>query len=733
MGKSAVKVYIRSRPTSLATESLRIAPDRRTVLVDLKKKEEAGPVNNQQENLTFKFESILQTTSQEGVFTQCAQEVCDNVLTGYNGTVFTYGQTGAGKTYTIAGDTNRYEQRGIIPRAIHYLFHEIDLREDREVQVRCSYLEIYNEIMYDLLVENPGTADNLVVVDEGGTVKVKGIVKAPVANEEETLALFFQGENGRSTAQHALNKSSSRSHCIFTIYLETRAGADEKVVSSKLNLVDLAGSERTKKTQVTGQTLKEAMFINKSLTFLEQTVNALSKKESHVPFRQTKLTSVLRDALGGNCKTVMIGCIWGEQSHMEETVSTLRFASRVKTLMTDAVINERNDPTLLLRKYERQIYELKQELAMRDTLSGRGRISYNDVGDLERHELHETVRKYLKGEIQLDDIAIENLKMIKETFKQFRIVYEALDAELIEQRMKGNLPRGEDAGGMQDEVDKAEAGEYEPVGDEDKEASAGFHIGEAPPNARPVEDEATEGTSLPGIFKDSSYPETPPLIGGPISDKNMAYDGYKRDVPEGQEQASKLKQLTSDLKEQKRVLRQHGIEVNKAKQEIDLCTSQLKSFRSEQGETSGENPEEQHLLQQLKAAKSAYRQAFTNLKTQRTTVEPLVQQVAETRAALVENFNVWFAGQAGETTVEDEVLELPPIEKEPDTGGEDMAEQFDRMEMERVLGEDPESGAFHNARKTLRRKKPVPAASYYGDKGRAEGVRRLEQRAARIG
>lgn len=113
-----------------------------------------------------------------------------------------------------------------------------------------------------------------------------------------------QGENLRSTASHTLNSNSSRSHVVFTVHLEIRSGADEKVMYCKINFVDLAGSERTKKSGVAGQTLKEAMYINRSLSFLEQTVNSLSRKEAHVPFRQTKLTAVLRDALGGNCKTV---------------------------------------------------------------------------------------------------------------------------------------------------------------------------------------------------------------------------------------------------------------------------------------------------------------------------------------------------------------------------------------------------------------------------------------------
>jgi kinesin family protein 6/9 len=165
------------------------------------------------------------------------------------------------------------------------------------------------------------------------------LTKKYCSSEAEALSFFFAGEANRATASHILNKTSSRSHCIFTIFLESRASGDgaEKTTVSKLNLVDLAGSERTKKTAVTGQALKEATYINKSLTFLEQTVNALSRHEAHVPFRQSKLTGVLRDALGGNCKTVMIACVWPDDVHVEVGLSLPGVRLATWTLL--AVIN----------------------------------------------------------------------------------------------------------------------------------------------------------------------------------------------------------------------------------------------------------------------------------------------------------------------------------------------------------------------------------------------------------
>lgn len=154
---------------------------------------------------------------------------------------------------------------------------------------------------------------------------------------------------------------------------------------SKINLVDLAGSERTKKTGSEGKTLVEAQFINKSLSFLEQVVVALTEKRDHIPYRQNKLTYLLKDSIGGNSKTCMIANVWPEESHLEETISTLKFASRMMKVSNEISIEMNLDPKLLLKKYEKDIRELKQELAMHDTLQNRGRINYEPYSPEQQH------------------------------------------------------------------------------------------------------------------------------------------------------------------------------------------------------------------------------------------------------------------------------------------------------------------------------------------------------------
>ena len=223
------------------------------------------------------------------MFEYCVNDIIKTSVKGYNGTVFAYGQTGSGKTFTISGAPSNFSYRGIIPRAITRLFQEIGTKPEFEFKIQISYLEIYNEVMFDLLPADGKSFgvsrdDITFQEDSKGNVTVKGLSKHTVNNEEEAFNLLFEGESNRTISEHQLNKESTRSHCLFTIHLEmkSRIESTEKVMTAKLNFVDLAGSERVKKTGSTGITLKEATYINKSLTFLEQVVVALTEKKQKI-------------------------------------------------------------------------------------------------------------------------------------------------------------------------------------------------------------------------------------------------------------------------------------------------------------------------------------------------------------------------------------------------------------------------------------------------------------------
>mmetsp|Transcript_27838 Transcript_27838/g.66135 ORF Transcript_27838/g.66135 Transcript_27838/m.66135 type:complete len:311 (-) Transcript_27838:897-1829(-) len=183
-----------------------------------------------------------------------------------------------------------------------------------------------------------------------------------------------------------MNKHSSRSHTVFTIHIESRPDPEsEEATFSKLHLVDLAGSERIQKTGSTGQVLREAVHINKSLAFLEQVVVALSERNrDHVPYRSSKLTHLLKDSLGGNCKTLMIANVWADPEHVDETISTCRFAQRMSCVANEAVVNVKQDSEKLVRELKREVEDLKAELAMHDQFASRSGVSYAPYSDSQR-------------------------------------------------------------------------------------------------------------------------------------------------------------------------------------------------------------------------------------------------------------------------------------------------------------------------------------------------------------
>ena len=738
--------------------------------------------------------------------------MCDNVLTGYNGTIFAYGQTGAGKTYTMSGDVSAaYNQRGIVPRAIHHLFHESELRGDKEIEVRVSHLEIYNDVMYDLLADDVTQADNLQIVDRiddprfpetfaAGTgareTVIKGLTKKYCANEAEALAYFFAGEANRATAAHILNKTSSRSHCIFTVYLESRGVGDssEKTTVAKLNLVDLAGSERVKKTSVSGQQLKEANFINRSLTFLEQTVNALARfgqdnvpnpkvnvrkpgwnndttlpenaqnlaskqaasKQSaairsglegtlrrtatpapievdpHVSARQSKLTHILRDSLGGNCRTTLIACLWPDVEHADETVSTCRFASRVMTLQTKAVVNESKDPRVIIRKHERQIRELKQELAMHDTFAGKAPVNYGEMGEVERQELRQQVGMFLDGDMPVDDLPCESLKQVREIFRILKHSYRGAKTELEDALAKGPADTAVAAGADAAVDAEGEEPPTEPeppaadeeegdaegeVGDMDAEGST-FNVGVAPPDFVPPPETPVVTAPLPSAGATGAA-ETMRVgfKGTDAKAKATAYEGYKAKV--APEKAGELAGMLADLRAKKRELREAIATCNAAKAEIDAVARQLEETRlaaargAEEGAEEGAevptkplppgdvdviDQETYDAMARAKQRKGDYRRAFEEVKSLKTVVSQMSDEVQQFRAVFVNEFQAWYdKGGGAEFRLEDEE------EDELDYG-----EKFDHLEMQLHLRDDPESGAYFQSKKLMRSGKTRP-------------------------
>jgi len=700
-----------------------VGEDNRTVSVSLKRTEQ-GLINNSADAIQFEFDTILHDASQESVFTQCAAEVCESVLAGYNGTVFAYGQTGAGKTYTMSGDAGSdYKQRGVIPRAVHHLFREMDVRVGKDMRASVSYLEIYNEGMYDLLADEIVPDSDLVVVDRDGEMEVKHLTKKKCGDEAEALRFFFAGERNRAVADHVLNKTSSRSHCVFTVHLESRStgDGDDRTVVSKLNLVDLAGSERVKKTHVTGKALVEATHINKSLTFLEQTVNALSRGDKHVAFRQSKLTSVLRDALGGNCKTTMIACTWPDEAHAEETISTCRFASRVMTLSTRAVVNESKDPRVLAAKYERRCEELMRELAARDTFAGKAPVNYGPMGEVERRELEDVVRLFLETEnANADDVPAESLRQVREAFRLFKKAYveavaetdrrvaEAREEATAEAAKAGvgaeNLAaegeaegEGEAAEAPAEGEEAAAAGDDDAaVGDEDADAS-GFAAGVAPADAVPPPESPQRAKNDVAMTRAAETARKVAASRVEAEQRELAFAEYKKSVsPERAAEAAaasaRLKQAKASLKEAVETVNTLKAEIDALGVAVDEAKVQAAAERGADEPAEVVDAETYASMVALKKTKARYRATFEEVKRLKASLPGLTTAAAETRAALVQAFQEWYEKGGG--------LDLL-VQRDADEDDMDYGEKFDQLELQRALNRDPESGAFFAAKKGL--------------------------------
>ena len=373
--KEAIKVYLRTRPTADVADdggmALDVAASRVTLLG--KRREDSGAVVHQREERTFKFSGgILHDATQEQVYAALGAGMVSSVLQGVNATVMCYGQTGAGKTFTMTGGHGSYRHRGLVPRALADLFKRLSRETGVLASCEVSYAEIYNELVVDLLRPQTPSADLVVTDDPERGVVVKNLTRHSVSSEEEAMRLLFEGEANRAVAEHKLNRASSRSHAVFTVSLELRRGTSRaeptgseapRMLRAKLNLVDLAGSERLDKTLSAGSVAREAQHINKSLSFLEQVIIALGDKQrEHVPYRSSKLTHVLKDSLGGNCRTALVANVWGESAHVEETAGTCKFAQRMMQVEIEPDVNVVEDPATKARRLEAEVAALTRQL-----------------------------------------------------------------------------------------------------------------------------------------------------------------------------------------------------------------------------------------------------------------------------------------------------------------------------------------------------------------------------------
>lgn len=316
----------------------------------------------------FTFDSVYDWNSKQlDLYDETFRPLVDSVLLGFNGTIFAYGQTGTGKTYTMEGVKNDVEKRGVIPNSFEHIFTHISRSQNQQYLVRASYLEIYQEEIRDLLLKDQTRRLELRERPDTG-VYVKDLSSFVCKSVSDIEKVMNVGNQNRSVGATNMNEHSSRSHAIFVITVECSelgVDGDNHIRMGKLNLVDLAGSERQAKTGAKGERLKEATKINLSLSALGNVISALvDGSSSHIPYRDSKLTRLLQDSLGGNARTVMVANIGPASYNVEETLTTLRYASRAKKIKNKPRINE--DPKdAMLRQFQEDIARLKAQLQRR--------------------------------------------------------------------------------------------------------------------------------------------------------------------------------------------------------------------------------------------------------------------------------------------------------------------------------------------------------------------------------
>ena len=701
-GASAIEIFLRVRPHKgkrhyeLEEHDVLDKSGVRKVKFLMQKDLSADVINNHHEEYNFKFGEVFdQDARQEDVFDRVAVAAVQNALDGYNSTVFAYGQTGSGKTFTITGGAERYNDRGVIPRALSKIFAECNGRHDRQYQVYVSYLEIYNESGYDLLDQSKETQklEDLPRVtmqeDEDGNVHMKGLSANLASNEEEALNLLFVGDTNRMIAETPMNMASSRSHCIFTVTIESRAMGSDAIRRSKFNLVDLAGSERVHKTHADGNLLREAKYINLSLHYLEQCIVSLSEKRGHIPYRNSMMTAVLRDSLGGNCKTAMIATVSAELRNLDEAISTCRFAQRVAMVKNEATINESLDPQLMIRRLKQENRELREEIAM---LQGEA-VDRGDeaMGEDEMARLRDLINAYISDPEQDAKLSINDFAKIRAAFALFKEIVNARpQSSVASVSVEGGsggttmaaVNEGDGADGSQIETLKLQlqqrdneinilvamlnkrnassGGDASSAGFASSATGAGVaargrvgggeasaaHAGGSPhlePEPEPQPGPAVALHRLDG----SDTSDTDALVNTDmLRDRNQAFEHFRKSYRKNEA----IEENKAILKEKYASAKAMAAKVNAARQQINFLKSTIEQLRKEramQGVVEGEgvqeeDPEEERAKSQIEVQKEAYKRGYASLKSLKAEIEHLQLMLEKSRKGLQKDFEQWF-------------------------------------------------------------------------------------------
>ncbi|VDI22535.1 kinesin family member 6/9 [Mytilus galloprovincialis] len=685
MVKQTIQIFGRVKPTRSKAGLYEIDEDDEShprLTITVPRELADGFVNNKKENYKFRFQKVFdQSTQQDEIFDNVAKPVADSVMQGYNGTIFAYGQTGSGKTFTITGGAERYTDRGIIPRCLSYFFEQFEQDGGRSYTLHISYLEIYNENGYDLLDPKHDAAklEDLPKVslmeDTDQNIHLKNLSVHPANSEEEALNLLFLGDTNRMIAETPMNQASTRSHCIFTVHLTSTETGSATIRRSKLHLVDLAGSERVSKTGVNGVLLKEAKYINLSLHFLEQVIIALAdKSRQHIPYRNSMMTSVIRDSLGGNCMTTMIATCSVEKKNIDETISTCRFAQRVAMIKNDVMVNEELDPKLLIARLKKEVQQLKEELAMAtgeqrtDSLTEEelSRCKYavdNYLADNDKEstlDIGADMRKIQYCYSLLKQMVQEKPKVVEVEAQQRSPSYTDVDTGPYRDSENGRLKelilqRDNEINilvGMLKKEKKRSA-------DAMAEVESFGRMKSFEDNSRPSSGRRSRGSrmntaeSLSANKRNSSSTSLDEqtktkILGDMSTGRQVAFETFKRDYPNN----SAIEDNKDALKQKYVEAKKLGEYVNKSRTKINHVKSQIEQYRMQLAmrglvdpEDAEPDEEEQEMRNEMEEEKMNYKECFTRLRTLKTEIEHLQHLLEKSKVKLMKDFEMWWADQ----------------------------------------------------------------------------------------
>ncbi|XP_053512549.1 kinesin-like protein KIF27 isoform X2 [Artibeus jamaicensis] len=396
----------------------------------------------------FTFDFVFgKNSTQAEVYNVCIKPLVLSLIEGYNATVFAYGQTGSGKTYTIGGGhvaSVVEDQKGIIPRAIQEIFQNISENPSTDFKIKVSYIEVYKEDLRDLLELETSMKDLHIREDEKGNTVIVGSKECQVESADEVMSLLEMGNAARHTGTTQMNEHSSRSHAIFTISIcqvvksteppEDGSWCSRRHIVSKFHFVDLAGSERVTKTGNTGERFKESIQINSGLLALGNVISALGdprRKSSHIPYRDAKITRLLKDSLGGSAKTVMITCVSPSSLDFDESLNSLKYANRAR--------NIRNKPTLNFSPESDRMDEMEFEIKLlREALQSQQASSISQTSQSHREGTPEK-KRILSLEEQVAQLQGECLGYQKCIEEAFTFLVELKDAVRLNQKQQQKL------------------------------------------------------------------------------------------------------------------------------------------------------------------------------------------------------------------------------------------------------------------------------------------------------